>query len=67
LKDIVPFALAAFIVMAVTNIATESITNLWVKLLSRTLIASVLYYAIMRLSGAVILKEIQAFIFKRKR
>jgi hypothetical protein len=53
--------------MAVTNIATESITNLWVKLLSRTLIASVLYYAIMRLSGAVILKEIQAFIFKRKR
>ena len=67
LKDIVPFALAAFIVMAVTNIATESITNLWVKLLSRTLIASVLYYAIIRLSGAVILKEIQAFIFKRKR
>ena len=67
LKDIVPFALAAFIVMAVTNIATESITNLWVRLLSRALIATVLYYAVMRLSGAVILQEIQAFILKRKR
>ena len=67
LKDIVPFALAAFIVMAVTNIATESITHLWVRLLSRALIATVLYYAVMRLSGAVILQEIQAFILKRKR
>ena len=72
LKDILPFALAAAAVMIVTGFASQFIVDslefrddylkLWVLLLCRVLLAAILYYAVMRLSGAVILKEIQAFL-----
>ena len=72
LKDILPFALAAAAVMIVTGFASQLIVDslefrddylkLWVLLLCRVLLAAILYYAVMRLSGAVILKEIQAFL-----
>ena len=61
LKDILPFALAAAAVMALTGWVTASIESLWLLLISRVLIAAVLYYAVMRLSGAVILKECLEF------
>jgi hypothetical protein len=68
LKDIVPFALAAAAVMAATGFMTQAIDNLWLKLLSRVVTASLLYYAVMRLAGAVILQECMDFILaKRKR
>ena len=66
LKDIMPFALAAAAVMVTTGFATQSIDNLWLRLICRTITAAILYYAIMRLSGAVILKECIAFITKKK-
>jgi len=66
LKDILPFALAAAAVMVVTGLVTQSIENLWLLIISRTVIAAILYYAIMRLSGAVILKECIAFITRKK-
>ena len=72
LKDILPFALAAAAVMIVTRMVTEFTVDslrmtddylrLWLLLLSRVVIAATLYYGVMRLSGAVILKEIQAFL-----
>ena len=62
LKDIIPFALAAAGVMAVTGFATQMIPVLWLKLLCRIVLASILYYGVMRLAGAVILKEILAFL-----
>jgi O-antigen/teichoic acid export membrane protein len=65
LKDIVPFALAAAAVMAVTGFVTHTIDTLWLKLISRVVIATLLYYVVMRVAGAVILKEIMAFIFRR--
>jgi O-antigen/teichoic acid export membrane protein len=61
LKDILPFALAAAAVMALTGWMTASIESLWLLLISRVLIAAVLYYIVMRLSGAVILKECLEF------
>ena len=74
LKDIVPFALAAAGVMVVTYFLTEFIVyslefiddylKLWVLLISRVIMAAILYYAVMRLAGAVILKECLAFIKK---
>ena len=80
LKDILPFALAAAGVMAVTGFVTEFIVDslqltvdsydylrLWVLLLSRVVIATILYYVIMRVSGAVILKECFAFILSKKK
>ena len=66
LKDILPFALAAGAVMVVTGLVTQGIENLWVLLISRTVIAAVLYYLVMRISGAVILKECIAFITRKK-
>ena len=74
LKDILPFALVAATVMAITRWTTELIADgleltddtprQCVLLISRTAIAAMLYYAVMRLSGAVILKECIAFIKK---
>ena len=66
LKDILPFALAATVVMFVTGFVTKSIENLWLLLISRVIIAALLYYLVMRISGAVILKECIAFITKKK-
>ena len=76
LKDILPFALAAAGVMVVTRVVTKFIVDsleciddylkLWVLLISRIVIAAVLYYGVMRISGAVILKECIAFIMKKK-
>ena len=65
LKDIVPFALTAVAVMAVTGFLTHTVSILWIKLLSRVIIAALLYYVVMRLAGVVILKEIMAFIFRK--
>ena len=72
LKDILPFAIAAAAVMIVTRVVseftvyslriTDDYLRLWLLLLSRVVIAATLYYGVMRLSGAVILKEIQAFL-----
>ena len=62
LSDIVPFALAAAAVMAATGIATRAVGPLWLRLLSRVALAATLYYAVMRLAGAVILKECIAFL-----
>ena len=64
LKDIVPFALAAAGVMAVTGFVTQGITNLWLLLISRVVIAAILYYTVMRLAGTVILKECLTFLKK---
>ena len=65
LKDILPFALAAAGVMAVTGFVTHAIEMLWLKLLCRVVLAALLYYVVMRLAGAVILKEVMAFIFRK--
>lgn len=64
LKDIVPFALAAAGVMVVTGFVTQSITNLWLLLICRVAIAAILYYAVMRLAGTVILQECLTFLKK---
>jgi O-antigen/teichoic acid export membrane protein len=67
LKDIVPFALAAAGVMLVTYFATQAISVLWLKLLCRVAIATLLYYAVMRLAGAVILKEVIGFFTRGRK
>ena len=64
LKAIVPFALAAAGVMVVTGFVTQSITNLWLLLICRVAIAAILYYAVMRLAGTVILQECLTFLKK---
>lgn len=65
LKDILPFALAALGVMAVAYFVTMGIQQLFLLLLSRIVLAVLLYYGVMRLAGAAILEECMGFI-KRK-
>ena len=76
LKDILPFALAAAFVMGLTWLITYKFTvyglrftddylRLWILLISRVVMAMLLYYGVMRIAGAVILKEVMAFIKKK--
>ena len=77
LKDIVPFALAAAVVMLFTWWMGEFIVyslwfiddylKLWILLISRVVIAMLLYYGMMRIAGAVILKEVIAFFTRGRR
>lgn len=65
LKDIVPFALAAAGVMALTGFATHTISNLWLLLLSRIVLAVLLYYAVMKVARVQILKECEQFVLSK--
>ena len=75
LKDILPFALAAAFVMGLTWLLTQftvyslrftdDYLRLWILLISRVVMAMLLYYGLMRIAGAVILKEVIAFIKKK--
>ena len=65
LKDTMPFAMSALVVMVITYMATLSISNNVLLLLARVAMAAVLYYVVMRLAGAAILKECIGFV-KRK-
>lgn len=66
-KDILPFMLIAAAVMVTTHYTTLLISNLWILLLTRILVATILYYAIMRLLNVVILKECLQFILKKNK
>ena len=57
LKDSMPFLLTAAMVMIVTYFATLPITTLWLLLLCRIAMASILYLGIMRLLNVTILNE----------
>ena len=65
LKDTMPFALIAAVVMLATHYITLSVTTLWLLLLTRMMLAAVLYLVIMRLLNVAILKECLQFIRKK--
>ena len=65
LKDVVPFAVIAAAVMLLTGYATHAITNLWLLLIVRIVMAATLYYIIMWLTGAAILRECIAFVRRK--
>ena len=66
LKDVIPFALIAAIVMLVTRYITLVIDTLWLLLLSRIIVAALLYFIVMRLLNVAILKECLQFIRKKQ-
>ena len=65
LKDTMPFALIAAVVILATHYITLSVTTLWLLLLTRMMLAAVLYLVIMRLLNVAILKECLQFIRKK--
>ena len=60
--DVMPFALAAAGVMGVAYIATMPLSNLIALLISRFIIAVVLYYAVMKIARVKILAECERFV-----
>ena len=66
LRDVMPFALAAAAVMGAVHYATLSISNLWLLLGTRFVLAVALYYAVMKVARVKILAECEAFV-RRKR
>ena len=67
LKDLLPFALIAAVTMVATGFITHSISNIYVLLVSRILIAAVIYLTLTWLCGANILKESVRYIFNKNK
>ena len=66
IKDIAPFMLCGALVMVATYFATMAISNLYLLLVVRVLMAAALYYGVMRMLNVVILRECMQFILKKK-
>lgn len=64
-KDIAPFAMSAAFAMAVTYWATNMISNLYVLIAIRFVLAAAIYYGIIKMAKVQILKECEQFIFKK--
>jgi hypothetical protein len=58
---VAPFALLSLAVMLLTWFITQPILNIWLLLLAKVLIATLLYYVIMKLLHVQILRECEAF------
>lgn len=67
LRDTLPFMLIAATVMIATHFITLPISNIWLLLPVRIVLAAALYYATMRMLHVVILQECLQFVFKKKR
>lgn len=65
-KDIIPFAIISLAVMVATWYLTAAISNVYLLLVARILIATMFYIGIMRLLKVKIMKECIDFIFKKK-
>lgn len=65
LKDIMPFCFAAIITMVITYFLTLSIENSILLLVSRIVLAAVIYFIFMKLFHVVIMEECLAFIRKK--
>lgn len=66
LKDILPFGLLAAAAMISTYLLTECIQNIYLLLLSRILLAAIIYISVLWLLKAKILRESIIYIYKRK-
>ena len=66
LKDVLPFALIAAGVMAVTYFLTRPITNLYALFVAKVLLAAALYAGVMWISGAVTFRECLQYFFKKQ-
>ncbi len=65
LRDILPFLLIAALTMLATYFITQAIGNLYLLLAVRILLAAALYFTVLWLSGAHILKECMGYLLKK--
>ena len=67
IRDTMPFALAALAVMSLTHVLTENISNIYLLMAARIIVAAVLYFILMKTAKVKILDECIDFIMKKKR
>jgi O-antigen/teichoic acid export membrane protein len=67
LKDILPFLLIAAATMVITYFATRWLDNLLLLLITRILLAAIVYIGLLWLFGAKILKECIGYLFKKNK
>ena len=65
LRDVIPFMVIAMAVIGVTYLVTMPINNMWILLLTRLVVAALLYFVTMKLLKARILEECIEFIRNR--
>lgn len=65
LTDVLPFFVFSLLVMGATWLVTRSITNLWLLLATKILVAAALYVGVIWLSGAKIMRESINYILHR--
>ncbi len=66
LKDILPFLLISAGTMIATYFITRGIENLYILLISRIILAAVIYISTLWILGANILKECLSYLIKKK-
>ena len=67
LKDIIPFAVISIVVMVATWYLTSFISNNWLLLIARIIIAAVLYGTIMKLLKVKMMEECLNFIRNKRK
>lgn len=67
LLDIVPYIAVSLIVMTAIYYATMTITNLYLLLVVRILLAALLYFIVMKLLKSKMLDECVSFLLKKRR
>ena len=67
LKDIGAFAVIAFFVMLATWYVTKAIENIYILIIAKILVASLLYVMVMWLSRSVTFKECLGYLLKKNR
>lgn len=65
-KDILPFCFISLMILCITYFVTNSISNIYMLILVKILLAIFLYVFFMYLAGSVIFKEVLSFFLKRK-
>ena len=66
LKDTLPFALISVAVMAVVYIITQPLSNIYLLLFVRVILAALAYMGIMKLFRVKIMDECIGFLIKKK-
>ena len=66
IKDVFSFGLIAAMIMAGVYFLTRSLTNLYLLITAKILLAGILYPLVMWLSGSATFKEALNYIFKKK-
>ena len=67
LLDIVPYIAVSLIVMTAIYYATMTITNMYLLLVVRILLAALLYFIVMKLLKSKMLDECVGFLLKKRR